>query len=97
MGSGFPCVVAAMEMLMASAKSWRVRRASHQLVLVGSCLTISHTCLPCLPSGGVNPCVICPLMTELIHNGGSVDGLLHGEYGFSSVGTYCFSRKWLWN
>ena len=22
---------------------------------------------------------------------------LHGEYGFSSVGNYCYSREWLWN
>ena len=22
---------------------------------------------------------------------------LHGEYGYSSVGSYCYSREWLWN
>ena len=64
---------------------------------MGSYLTISHTCLACLPSGRVSPCVLCPLMIELMRNGGSVDVFLHGEYGFSSVGNYCYSREWLWN
>ena len=36
-------------MLVASAKSWSGRRASHQPAFMS--LTISHTCLPCLPSG----------------------------------------------
>ena len=35
----------------ASAKSWSTRGASHQPAFMSSCLTISHTCLPCLPSG----------------------------------------------
>ena len=36
-----------LNMLIASA----VRGASHQPAFMNSCLTISHTCLPCLPSG----------------------------------------------
>ena len=32
-----------------------------------------------------------------MHNGGSVDVLLHGEYGYGSVESYCYSREWLWN
>ena len=36
--------------LIASTKSRSVRRASHQPPFMSSCLTISHTCLPCLPS-----------------------------------------------
>ena len=44
-------------MLIASAKSRRVRKASHQPAFVSSCLTISHTFLPCLPTGRVYPCV----------------------------------------
>ena len=36
-------------MLIASAKSWSGRGASHQPAFMS--LTISHTCLPCLPSG----------------------------------------------
>ena len=37
-------------MLIASAKSWSTRGASHQPAFMGSCLTIDHACLPCLPS-----------------------------------------------
>ena len=44
-------------MLIASAKSRSVRGASHQPAFMSSCLTIGHTCLPCLPSGGVSPSV----------------------------------------
>ena len=35
--------------LIASAKSRSVREASQQPALMIGCLTISHTCLPCLP------------------------------------------------
>ena len=38
-----------------SAKSHSVRVASHQPAFKGSCLTTSHTCLPCLPSRWVSP------------------------------------------
>ena len=37
-------------MLIASAKSRSVREAGHQPAFMSGCLTISHTCLPCLPS-----------------------------------------------
>ena len=70
-------------MLIASAKSWITRGASHQPVFMGSCLTIS-------------PFVLCPYMIGLMHNGGSVD-VLFAWYGFSSVGSYCYSSEWLWN
>ena len=83
-------------MLIASVKSQSARGASHQPVFIGSCLTIIHTCLPCLPDR-VSPCVLCPLMIGLMRNGGSVDVFLHGEYGFSSVVSYCYSGEWLWN
>ena len=33
----------------ASISPASVRRASHQPAFMGSCLTINHTCLPCLP------------------------------------------------
>ena len=52
-----------------------VRRTSHQPAFLGNYLTISHTCLPCLPSRWVNLCVLCPLMIEL--NGDLVDDFLH--------------------
>ena len=61
-------------MLVASAKSCSIRGVSHQPVYMGSCLTISHTCLPCLPSGRICPtCVLCSHMIGLMHNDGSVD------------------------
>ena len=39
-------------MLIASAKSWSARGASHQPAFMSGCLTISHTCLPCPPGKG---------------------------------------------
>ena len=36
--------------LTALAKSWNVNGASHQQAFMSNCLTISHTCLHCLPS-----------------------------------------------
>ena len=47
-------------------KFWQICRllwlynASHQLALMGSCLNISHTCLPCLPSRWVSPGILYP-------------------------------------
>ena len=38
-------------MLIASAKSQSARGTSQQPTFMSSCLIISHTCLPCLPSG----------------------------------------------
>ena len=38
-------------MLIDSAKSRSMRGASHQPAFMSNCLTISHTCLQCLPSG----------------------------------------------
>ena len=49
--------------LIASAKSRSARGASHQPAVMVSCLTISHACLPCLPSGRVSYCV--PGFTEV--------------------------------
>ena len=37
-------------LLIASAKSWSARGASHEPTFMIGCLTISHTCLPCLPN-----------------------------------------------
>ena len=44
-------------MLIASTKCRSVRGASHQPAFMSSCLTISHACLPCLPSGIVSASV----------------------------------------
>ena len=49
-----------------TAKSWSVRGASHQPAFMGSCLTISHKCLSCLPSRWVSPCLLCPLIIGLM-------------------------------
>ena len=54
-------------MLIALSKSWSARRTSHQPVFMDSCLAITHTCLPCLPSGRINPtCVQFHLMIALM-------------------------------
>ena len=42
---------------VALGKSWRVRKAFSQPAFMGSYLTISHTCLPRLPSRQVSPCI----------------------------------------
>ena len=47
--NGLPPMIYAM--LIASAKSRCVRGASHQPPYMASCLTISHSCFPCLRSG----------------------------------------------
>ena len=39
---------------IASSKSQSMRGASHQPAYMGSCLTITHKCLPCLPSRWVS-------------------------------------------
>ena len=44
-------------MLIALAKSKNTRGASHQPAFMRSCLTISHTMLPCLPIGRIYSCV----------------------------------------
>ena len=36
-------------------------------------------------------------MIGLVRNDGSVDVFLHGQYGFSSVASCCYSREWLRN
>ena len=41
------------------------RGASNQPAFMGNCLTISHTCFPCLPSRWVSTCVLCPLIVGL--------------------------------
>ena len=45
-----PILTKKIKMLIASAKSRSVRGASHQPAFMSGCLTISHTCLPCLSS-----------------------------------------------
>ena len=47
MQNGLPPMI---NVIIASTKSWNVRGASHQPAFMTSCLTVSHTCLPCLPS-----------------------------------------------
>ena len=80
-------------MLIALAKFQSVRVASHQPTCMGSYLAISHTCLPCPPSGRISPaCVLLPLMIRLMRNDGSVE-IFVGQYDFISVGSCCCSRE----
>ena len=56
------------------------------------------TCLPCLLSGRASPtCALCLLAIGLMRNDGSVDVFLHGQNGFSSVGSCCYSKESSWN
>ena len=64
-------------MLIALAKSWGKRGASYQSAVMVSCLTISHTCLLCLPSGRVSHCVPDFLKWEvaaILANGCGIQG-----------------------
>ena len=79
-------------MLIASTKVWNERGASHQPAFINRCLTISHTCLPCLPSKWICPCVLYSSMIDLMV--ASLTFFVHGEYGFSSTWSW---RKWVWN
>ena len=47
--NGVPSMISIMR--VALAKSWSARGSSHQPACLSSSLNISHTCLPCLPSG----------------------------------------------
>ena len=47
----------AVAVSIASAESRSVRRASHQSIFMGDCLTICHTYLPCLPREWISFCV----------------------------------------
>ena len=67
---------------IASAKSRSVRGASHQPAFMGSCLTISHMCLPHLPSRWVSPCILSPFDWA---NGVSVDVFLEWWLWFSGL------------
>ena len=44
-------------MVIALAKFQCARRTSHHPAITDSCLTISHMCFPCLPSGRVSSCI----------------------------------------
>ena len=104
------------EMQLLSAKSRSSGGASHQPAFMGSCLTISHTSLPCLPSHTSLPCLpLCPvylLVTRLCPvfalslcfmapydwtSDGSIDIFLDVEFGFTSMGSWRYSREWVWN
>ena len=43
---------------IALARSWSVTRAFPLPALMGSCFTMSHTCLPCLSKRHVSPYVL---------------------------------------
>ena len=73
------------------------RGASHQPIFIGSCLTISHMCLSFLPIEELVLVFYDPLWLGLCIMVVLSMFYFHGEYGYSSVGSYCHSREWLWN
>ena len=81
-------------MHIASAKSQSARKTSHQPAFMDNFLIISHTCLPCLPSRWVTSCgPYCPIIRLMVTS----LRLLCAWYGFSSMGSWCYSREWVWN
>ena len=68
--------------MIASAKFWSARGASHRPAFMGSCLNISHRCLPCVPIGKGSPCV--PVVIE-----GKEDA-----WGAVNVGCQCVPSVW---
>ena len=79
-------------MLIASAKSWGVRGASHLPAFMGSCLTISHTCLLCLPSERVIACVLS-VIKGIGDAGGAVNvrcGWVGGQRMEFVTANWCF-------
>ena len=78
-------------MRIASAKPRSARGASHCPVFMSNSLTISHTFLLFLPS--LVLCCIAPY--HWANNGASVDVSLDGEYGFTSIGSRCYTREWV--
>ena len=71
-------------MRIALTKSRTAWRASHQPVLIGSCLSISHACLQCLSSRWFES--LCSTTLHDWTDGGSVHVFFNVEYGFISVG-----------
>ena len=63
-----------MQILLAKCQS--ARAASHQAAFMGSCLTISHMCMSCLPSRWGSPCVLAVVLVLW-----GVDALLGDGYG----------------
>ena len=51
-------------------------------------------CLPSLPSRWVS--LGCSITPYDCTNGGSV-GVFYAWYGFNSMGSWCYSREWVWN
>ena len=72
-------------MYITLAKSWSMRRASHQSAFMDSCLTISQTFLPCLPSKRVILGVLYIPMVGLMVV--PLMFLTHDECGLSSKGS----------
>ena len=59
-----------------------------------SWVIISRTCLPCPPSRWVlSPCILYPLTIGLKVVLSTF--FMHGEYGFSPMGSWCYSREWV--
>ena len=80
-------------MKIASAKSQSTRGACHQPTFMGNNLTISETCLLFIRSRWLN--VLKPLMIGLMVV--LLMLFLDGEYGFTSIRSWCYSRECIWN
>ena len=54
--NGLTPMVSIVQIVLAKCRS--ARAASHQPAFMGSCLTISHMCMPGLPSKWISPCIL---------------------------------------
>ena len=80
---------------IALAKFWSARGAPHETALMGSWLTISHTCLPCLRSRGVYS--LCSMVSYDWVDATSAEIILNSKYGFNFMGSWWYSMEWVWN
>ena len=85
-------------MLIASSKSRNARGASHQpanqLTWAAAWLLVMPIC-PDYLVGEFSPCVLRPLTIDLMVV--LFDDFLDGDYGFTSIGSWCYSMGWVWN
>ena len=83
-------------MRFTSAKSQSVKGASHQHLPSHhlAWLLVTRIC-PVYLVDELSPCVLWPLFIELMVF--LFDVFLDGKYGFTSMGSWCYSREWGWN
>ena len=80
-------------MQIALAKSRSTMRASHHPAFMGNCLTINHTCLPCLPIRWVSPGVTPLWLLKEGHQGLETACTFRGLQCGGKI--QAISKKWI--